>query len=126
MSGKVFPTVEKFNAQAVKKKESQRALTRIMTWKELTVNEIYRIDAMRIVPDGMYGDSTVLTIATATGKILQVWATTLIVKELSGDGWNKEAMQLPCYIQPLGWKKSKKDSSRQYHDFQILTAADMD
>ena len=40
---------------------------------------------------------------------IYVWATSLITKELQGDGRREGEMNFSCYVQPLGMKNCKKD-----------------
>ena len=66
------------------------------------------------------------TMTTAAGVTINVWATSLITKELQGDGRREGEMNFPCYVQPLGMKNCKKDPQRQYHAFQLMTGTEMD
>jgi hypothetical protein len=126
---KQFPTAQKFAEQLKKKSDEDEKRMETLPWRELTVKDIYRIDSMKEIADcGKFGDiGVVLQMTTAAGLTINVWAASLVAKELRGDGWKKEGrMDFPCYVQPLGMKNCKKDPQRQYHAFQLLTAEEMD
>ncbi len=124
-----FPTAQKFAEQLKKKNDEEEKRMKTLPWRDLVVNDIYRIIGMKEIADcGQFGgDATTLQMTTSTGLTISVWATSLIAKDLRGDGWkSKGKMNFPCYIQPLGLKNCKKDPQRQYHAFKILTAEEME
>ena len=123
-----FPTAQKFAEQLKKKNDEEEKRMKILPWRDLTRKDIYRIDSMKEIADcGQFGrNSTILQMTTAAGLTINVWATSLITKELQGDGWRECEMTFPCYIQPLGMKNCKKDPQRQYHAFQLMTGVEMD
>ena len=123
-----FPTAQKFSEQLKKKNDEEEKRMKTLPWRDLTVNDIYRIDSMKEIADcGQPGrNSTILQMTTGAGLTIKVWATSLITKELQGDGWREGEMIFPCYVQPLGMKNCKKDPQRQYHAFQLVTGAEMD
>ena len=123
-----FPTAQKFAEQLKKKNNEEEKRVKTFPWRDLTVNDIYRIDSMKEIADSsQFGsNSATLQMTTTAGLAINVWATSLIIKELRGDGWRGDKMNFPCYIQPLGMKNCKKDPQRQYHAFELLTGAEMD
>ncbi len=94
-------------------------------WRDLKVNDIYRIDDMiEIVDCNQFdGNSMMLKMTTGAGLTINVWATSIVAKELRGDGWRGVKVKFPCYVKPLGLKTSKKDT--QYHAFQLLSEVEM-
>ena len=110
----MFPTKEAFNKQIEKK------TMKAISWRDLEVDVIYKIEEKREVLNTKYGSALILHISNVNGNSIQVWATKLIAKTLMPDG--KEEMKLPCFIRPLGPKTCKMDKSRSYYDFQILSA----
>ena len=123
-----FPTAQKFSEQLKKKNDEEEKRMKTLPWRDLTVNDIYRIDSMKEIADcGQFDrNSTILQMTTAAGLTINVWATSLITKELQGDGRREGEMNFPCYVQPLGMKNCKKDPQRKYHEFQLMTGAEMD
>lgn len=123
-----FPTAQKFAEQLKKKNDEEDKRKKTLPWRDLTVKEFYRIDSMKEIANcGQFGGNAMtLEMTTAAGLTINVWATSVIAKELRGDGWREGKMDFPCYIQPLGIKMSKKDPQRQYHAFQLLTGTEMD
>ena len=91
----MFPTKEAFEKQVEKMETTNAKL-----WRELKVNEIYRIDAKRMIPKtGKFGGGLILHISNADGNSEHVWATQLIAKRLLTDG--EEKITLQCFIRPL-------------------------
>ncbi len=122
-----FPSAEKFNKQLQKKKDGEEAKMKTVNWRELEVDAIYRIDGMEELTDSSQfgGTSMLLKMTTAAGLAINVWATSIVAKELRGDGWKGVKAVFPCYIRPLGLKTSKKDAQRRYHAFQLLSEVEM-
>ncbi len=122
-----FPSAEKFAAQLKKKNAEEEVKMKAVYWRDLTVKDIYRIDDMTEIADCSQfgGNSTILKMTSAAGLPMNVWATSIVAKELRGDGWRGGKMKFPCYVQPLGLKASKKEPQRQYHAFQMLTGEEM-
>ena len=52
----------------------------------MKVDEIYRIDEKREVPNSKFGRAFILTVSNADGNSIQVWANSLIAKKLLPDG----------------------------------------
>ena len=123
-----FPTAQKFAEQLKKKNDEEEKRMKTLPWRDLTVKDIYRIDSMKEIADcGQFSrNSTTLKMTTAAGLAINVWATSLITKELQGDGRREDEMNFPCYVQPLGMKICKKDQQRQYHAYQLMTGTEMD
>ncbi len=126
MAGK-FPSAEQFDKQLQKKKDGEVAKMKTVNWRELEVDAIYRIDGMEEITDcSQFGvTSMLLKMTTAAGLAMSVWATSIVAKELRGDGWKGVKAVFPCYIRPLGLKTSKRDSARRYHAFQLLSGVEM-
>ena len=113
----MFPTKEVFDT------EMEKIETKAIPWRDLKVDEIYRIDEKREVPNTKFGRAFILTVSNADGNSIQVWATSLIAKTLMPDG--KEEMKLPCFIRPRGLKVCMKDANRSYQSFRFLSAEAM-
>ena len=114
MAAAMFPTKEVFD------KEMEKIEVKAIPWRELKVDEIYRIEEKSEVPNGKFGRAFILTVSNADGNSFQVWATSLIAKTLMPGG--KEEMKLPCFIRPRGKKVCMKDANRSYQAFQLLPA----
>ncbi len=123
-----FPTANKFEEQLKKKKDAEEKRMKTIAWKELAVGDIYRIDGASEI-DGYSqfagGNSMLLDVTSEAGLKINVWATSLIAKEVRGDGWNKNKVTFPCYVKPMGMKKCKNDAQRQYHAFKLLSEEEM-
>ena len=113
----MFPSKDAFD------KEMEKIEAKAIPWRDLKVDEIYRSDEKREVPNAKFGRTYILTVSNADGNTIQVWATSLIVKELMPD--RKEEMKLPCFIRPRGLKVCMKDENRSYQAFQLLSAEAM-
>ena len=113
MAAAMFPTKEVFD------KEMEKIEVKAIPWRELKVDEIYRIEEKREVPNTKFGRAFILTVSDVDGNSIQVWATSLIAKKLIPDG--KET-KLPCFIRPRGLKVCKTDANRSYQAFQLLPA----
>ena len=113
----MFPSKDAFD------KEMEKIEAKVIPWRDLKVDEIYRIDEKREVPNGKFGRAFILCISNADGNSIQVWATSLITKKLMPDG--KEEIKLPCFIRPRGLKVYMKDANRSYQAFQVLSAEAM-
>ena len=72
----MFPTKEVFD------KEMEKIEEKTIPWKDLKVDETYRIDEKREVPNSKFGRAFILTVSNADGNSIQVWATSLIAKTL--------------------------------------------
>ena len=107
----MFPTKEAFD------KEMEKIEAKAIPWRDLKVDEIYRIDEKREMPNGKFGRAFILRVSNADGNSIQVWATSLIAKRM-------EDMKLPCFIRPRGLKVCKTDPSRSFQAFQLLSAGD--
>ena len=105
----MFPTKEVFD------KEMEKIEAKAIPWKEFKVDEIYRIEEKREVLTGKFGRGFILRVSNVDGNSIQVWATSLIAKEL-------EEKKLPIFIRPRGLKVCKKDKNRSYQGFQLLSA----
>ena len=110
----MFQTKEAFD------KDMEKIEAKAIPWKDLKVDEIYRIDEKREVSNSKFRRAFILTVSNADGNSIQVWATSLIAKTLMPDG--KEEMKLPCFIRPRGLKVCMKDATRSYQAFQLLPA----
>ena len=117
MTAAMFPTKEAFD------KEIEKIEAIAVPWRDLKVDEIYRIEEKREVPNGKIGSAYILRVSNADGNRIQVWATSLIAKRLMPVG--KEEMKLPCFIRPRGLKVCKTDTNRSYQAFQLLSAEAM-
>ena len=113
----MFPSKEAFD------KEMEKIEAKAIPWRDLKVDEIYRIVEKREVPNSNFGRVFILTISNADGNSIQVWATSLIAKKLMPVG--KEEMKLPCFIRPRSLKLCMKDANRSYQAFQLLSAEAM-
>ena len=110
----LFPTVEDFN----KKVEKRRSETAV-AWKDLMVETVYKILSTRKIEQTRFGNSAmIIRMCTVDGREISVWATSLIMKDLT-------EMQLPCFVKPLGLQQCKKDEKRSYHAYQLLTMAEL-
>ena len=114
MAAAMFPSKEAFD------KEMEKIEAKAIPWRDLKVDEIYRIDEKREVPNTKFGRAFILPVSNADGNSIQVWATSLIAKKLMPDG--EEEMKLPCFIRPRGKKVCMKDANRSYQAFQLLPA----
>ena len=103
----MFPTKEVFD------KEMEKIEAKAISWKELKVNEIYRIEDKREVLTGKFGPALILRVSNVDGDTIKVWATSVIAREL-------ENKKLPCFIRPRGLKVCVKDKNRSYQAFQLL------
>ena len=110
----MFQTKEAFD------KEMEKIEAKTIPWKDLKVDEIYRIDEKREVPNSKFERAYILTISNANANSIQVWATSLIAKTLMPVG--KEEMKLPCFIRPRGLKVCLKYANRSYQAFLLLPA----
>ena len=104
MAATMFPTKEAFD------KEMEKMEVNAIPWRDLKVDEIYRIEEKREVLNGKFGRAFILRVSNADGNIIQVWATQLIAKRLMPVG--KKEMKLPCFVRPRGLKVCKTDANR--------------
>ena len=119
ISPTMFPTKEAFDKQIEKNPPFRKAIS----WNELKVNEIYKIEEKKVIPNGKFGPGLILRVSNIDGNSMHVWATQLISQRLLADG--EEKVMLPCFIRPLGLRPSKKDSKRSYQAFQLLSAEEL-
>ena len=110
----MFPTKEAFD------KHVEKPFTKAEPWASLKVNEIYRIDEKKIIPNTKFGEGLILRLADEDGNTSNVWATRIIAHRLL-DGHGEK---LPCFIRPLGLKQCTRDTSRSYHHFQLVRGDD--
>ncbi len=64
--------------QLKKKKEEESKKINTLSWRELAVNDIYRVNGMKEVADSgsqFGGDSVVLQMTSMAGLEINVWAT---------------------------------------------------
>ena len=80
MTAAMFPSKDAFD------KEMEKIEAKAIPWRDLKVDEIYRIDEKREVPDSKYRRTFILTVSNTDGNSIQVWATSLIAKKLMPDG----------------------------------------
>ena len=113
----MFPSKDAFD------KEMEKIEAKAIPWRDLKVDEIYRSDEKREVPNSKFGRAFILTVSNADGNSIQVWATSLIAKKLMPDG--KEERKLPCFIRPRGLKVYMNDAYHSYQAFQLLSAEAM-
>ena len=105
----MFPTKEVFD------KEMEKIEAKAIPWKELKVDEIYRIEEKMEVLTGKFGPAFILRVSNDNGDSLKVWATSVIARDL-------DTKKLPIFIRPRGLKVCKKDKNRSYQAFQLLSA----
>ena len=110
----MFPIKEAFD------KEMEKIEAKVIPWRDMKVDEIYRIEEKREVPNGNFGRVFIMRVSKADGNSIQVWAPQLISKRLMLVG--KEEMKLPCFIRLRGLKVCKTDANRSYQTFQLLSA----
>ena len=66
MTAAMFPTKEAFD------KEMEKIEVKAIPWRDLKVDEIYRIEEKREVPNGKFGRAFILTVSNADGNSFQV------------------------------------------------------
>ena len=104
-----FPTMKEFKDKVYEKAANP------ISWKDVEVFEIYRIDEVMKIENCKFGDAVILRMVKRDHSRVNVWAPGLLKKALVGK-------TLPCFIMPMGVRKCKNDDKRTYHAFELLSA----
>ena len=106
----MFPTAEKFEKVFAEKMNKGNAIP----WRDLPVNNVYKVEAIQKVTNTKFGDAAILQLRTIDGVEIEVWATQLLANELN-------EMNLPCFVKPCGLRESKRNVGRSYQSYKLLT-----
>ena len=108
----MFPTAEKFEKVFAEKKKMNKE--NVIPWRDLPINNVYKVESIRKVTNTKFGDATILQLRTIDDVELAVWATQLLENEL-------KEINLPCFVKPCGLRQSKSNMSRSYQAYELLT-----
>ena len=109
----MFPTVDKFEKVFAEKKK-RMGIEDVVPWRDLPIDNVYKVEATRKVTNTKFGDATILQLRTSDGVEIAVWVTQLLANEL-------KEMNLPCFVKPCGLRQSKSNTSRSYQAYELLT-----
>ena len=107
-----LPTLENF--KNVVAEETSKAIS----FKELPLHTVFEISEFKnVVVKGR--NAIILTLLDSNRKVTEVWATSLLVKEIEsnrGGKWQGKKL----YIISKGAKDSKNPNRKFYYDFKII------
>ena len=109
----MFPTVDTFEKVFAKKKK-RMGIEVAVPWRDLPIDNVYKIESTRKVTNTIFGDAIILQLRTIDGVEIEVWATQLLANELKD-------INLPCFVKPCGLRQSKSNMSRSYQSYELLT-----
>ena len=114
-----FISAKQFNEMAEKQREESIPIA----WRDVPINEIFKIDNIKIVNVDMENndsmdDGMILSLLNKTGRKLNVWATSRLREDIEQNNYPKEKT---LYICSLGRENMKTDG-RWYYKYELVCA----
>ena len=103
--------------------EEQREKSAPIPWRDVPINEIFKIDNIKIVNvdtennDSM-GEGMILSLTNKAGKQINTWTTSRIRTDIEVNNYPKEKT---LYICSLGRENTKTDG-RWYYKYELVCA----
>ena len=103
--------------------EKQRGESVPIPWRDVPLNEIFKIENSKIVNVGMdnddnTGDAMILTLTKKTGQQFNAWTTSRLRADIEGNNYPKEKT---LYICSLG-RENLKTEGRWYYKYELVCA----